>query len=56
VDCILGRRSGELGERWRWPSQKGEQDHVWTDDWRGGVKGLYLAEELAKGEAVFERK
>jgi len=55
VDCILGRREGELGERWRWPSHKGKEDHVWTDDWRGGVKGLDLGEELAKGEAVFER-
>jgi len=53
VDCMLGKREGELAERWRWPAHKAKNEHVWTDDWRGGVKGLDLKEELKKGQAVF---
>ncbi|KAK3049103.1 hypothetical protein LTR09_009522 [Extremus antarcticus] len=40
--------SKELRRKWRWPETKFRTDHVWTDDWRGGVKGMVLDEELAK--------
>ena len=49
VDCILGRRPRNFDEKWRFPAQRAREDHVWTEDWRGGVKGLVLDEELAKG-------
>ena len=52
VDIVLGEDRDELGaelrQKWQWPKQKFEADHVWTNDWRGGKKGLVLAEERAK--------
>ncbi|KAK3067831.1 hypothetical protein LTR53_015063 [Teratosphaeriaceae sp. CCFEE 6253] len=55
VDLVLGAPRDELGielaGKWRWPRERkgGNGDgHVWTDDWRGGVKGMVLDEELAK--------
>ncbi|TKA71311.1 hypothetical protein B0A55_07129 [Friedmanniomyces simplex] len=54
VDVVMREERDELGaelvKKWKWPAQRKEEDHVWTDDWRGGVKGMILDEELAKGE------
>ena len=52
VDAVLGQDRDQLGaelrQKWRWPKQQHKDQHVWTDDWRGGVKGLILDEELAR--------
>ncbi|GAB7350507.1 hypothetical protein MBLNU459_g1101t1 [Dothideomycetes sp. NU459] len=48
VDCLAGRVPEDFRGKWCWPKERGPVDHVWTDDWRGGVKGLVLDEELAK--------
>jgi sarcosine oxidase / L-pipecolate oxidase len=40
--------SQELKQKWRWPTEKFKTDHVWTDDWRGGRKGMILDEEYAR--------
>ncbi|KAK4902752.1 hypothetical protein LTR27_000691 [Elasticomyces elasticus] len=54
VDIMTGNEKDDLGaeltKKWKWPEQKKKVDHVWTDDWRGGVKGMYLDEEMAKGQ------
>jgi sarcosine oxidase/L-pipecolate oxidase len=34
-----------LQKKWAWPKQKYHFDHVWTNDWRGGRKGMILEEE-----------
>ncbi|WPH02101.1 Hypothetical protein R9X50_00495600 [Acrodontium crateriforme] len=39
---------GELRHKWQWPEMRSKEDHIWTDDWRGGRKGMVLDEELAK--------
>lgn len=53
VDVILDEPRDELGKelqaKWKWPKEKFHHDHVWTSDWRGGVKGMVLEEELQKG-------
>ncbi|QIW94801.1 hypothetical protein AMS68_000319 [Peltaster fructicola] len=41
----LGR---QLMEKWQWPSKPAPLDYRWTDEWRGGPKGMVLDEELAK--------
>ena len=50
ADVMLGQDRDALGaelrKKWRWPAQKFKHDHVWTDDWRGGKKGMILDEEL----------
>ncbi|KAF2767169.1 FAD dependent oxidoreductase [Teratosphaeria nubilosa] len=55
VDVLLGEARDELGRqlrrKWRWPMQRQREDHVWTNDWRGGKKGMVLDEELARGQA-----
>nr|POF03825.1 l-pipecolate oxidase [Quercus suber] len=52
LDVILQKDRDELGEelrqKWRWPAKKFAEDHIWTDDWRGGRKGMYLDEELRR--------
>ena len=52
ADVLQGRDRDELGaelrKKWRWPEKKFHLEHVWTDDWRGGSKGMILDEELAK--------
>lgn len=54
VDVMGGIERDDLGkecrEKWRWPTEKFRLDHVWTDDWRGGKKGMILDDELAKEE------
>ncbi|KAK5169829.1 uncharacterized protein LTR77_005807 [Saxophila tyrrhenica] len=40
--------SEELRRKWSWPKEKFRTEHVWTDDWRGGAKGMILDEELKK--------
>ncbi|KAK1086110.1 hypothetical protein LTR48_003899 [Friedmanniomyces endolithicus] len=59
VDVVMGEErdelGAELGKKWKWPAQRREEDQVWTDDWRGGVKGMILDEELAKGEVAAPR-
>ncbi|KAI7281627.1 FAD dependent oxidoreductase [Hortaea werneckii] len=52
ADVMLGQDRDALGKelrvKWRWPQQKHKTDHIWTDDWRGGRKGMILDEELGK--------
>ena len=52
VDVILGQDKDELGaelrRKWEWPKEKFRNDHIWTDDWRGGEKGMILDEEMKK--------
>ena len=52
VDVLLSQDRDELGaqlrKKWKWPTEKSRQDHIWTDDWRGGRKGMILDEEMAK--------
>ena len=55
VEVLLGAESDELGEelrkKWAWPREKFRTEHVFTDDWRGGRKGMVLDEEMgAQGE------
>lgn len=49
VQCIKGNTPVDFREKWRWPSERAVENHVWTNDWRGGEKGMVLAEELTKG-------
>ena len=51
VDCILGNTPEEFREKWKWP-QRGPEDDVWTNDFRGGRKGMILDEELRKGSRM----
>lgn len=52
VDVIKGQPRDDLGtalqKKWAWPEQKYHFDHVWTNDWRGGSKGMILAEEHSR--------
>jgi sarcosine oxidase/L-pipecolate oxidase len=45
----MGNPPPEFKDKWAWPKRDAE-DQVWTKDWRGGVKGMVLEEELKKGE------
>ena len=47
VDCIQGRTPEAFIGKWDWPARQSEAQ-VWTEDWRGGVKGMVLDEELAR--------
>ncbi|THV81113.1 FAD dependent oxidoreductase [Aureobasidium pullulans] len=49
VDCLLGNPPAEFKDKWAWP-ERDLEDQVWTKDWRGGVKGMVLEDELQKGE------
>ncbi|KAK5108949.1 hypothetical protein LTR62_007664 [Meristemomyces frigidus] len=55
VDVMSRQNRDELGKKlemkWKWPETRTENDHVWTEDWRGGIKGMVLDEEFKKGEA-----
>lgn len=51
VQCIKGSPPEGFKEKWKWPRERAVEDQVFTNDWRGGTKGMYLAEELAKGRA-----
>lgn len=52
VDVLLRQDRDELGaelrKKWKWPEKRHASDHIWTDDWRGGRKGMILDEEFAK--------
>ncbi|KAK4986296.1 hypothetical protein LTR50_005409 [Elasticomyces elasticus] len=52
VECVLGVETEGYRELWRWPERQAEDD-VWTNDWRGGVKGMVLDEEMGKGNAGY---
>ena len=56
VDVLQGKDRDELGatlrEKWAWPKEKFRDEHVWTDDWRGGRKGMVLSEEMGKGSKL----
>ena len=39
----------ELRSKWSWPKEKFADDHVWTNDWRGGRKGMILQDEMRVG-------
>jgi sarcosine oxidase/L-pipecolate oxidase len=49
VDVMKRQPRDDLGtalqKKWAWPKQKYHFDHVWTNDWRGGRKGMILEEE-----------
>jgi sarcosine oxidase/L-pipecolate oxidase len=53
MDVLLEQDRDELGKelrrKWRWPEKKFRNEHVFTDDWRGGRKGMILDEEVKKG-------
>ncbi|KAG9552531.1 FAD dependent oxidoreductase, partial [Aureobasidium melanogenum] len=49
VDCLMGNPPAEFKDKWAWPKRDLE-DQVWTKDWRGGIKGMVLEDELRKGE------
>lgn len=55
VDVMLDKPRDDLGktlkEKWTWPKTKYHSDHIWTDDWRGGKKGMVLDDELRRGQA-----
>nr|POF13352.1 l-pipecolate oxidase [Quercus suber] len=50
LDVVLRKDRDALGkelrQKWKWPARKSAQEHIWTDDWRGGEKGMHLDEEL----------
>lgn len=52
VDVLLRQDRDDLGaelrRKWQWPASRTPSSHIWTDDWRGGKKGMNLQEELAK--------
>ena len=52
VDVLTRCPHDELGkqlmQKWQWPSQPAALDFRWTDEWRGGPKGMVLDDELAK--------
>lgn len=68
VDVLQGRERDDLGrtlrQKWAWPVKEGEgwekgrggEGHVWTDDWRGGRKGMVLAEEMGWMREAGERE
>lgn len=52
VDVIVGGDRDDLGielkQKWAWPVERKKDDHVWTEDWRGGIRGMVLEEEYNK--------
>ncbi|KAJ9620486.1 hypothetical protein H2203_007692 [Taxawa tesnikishii (nom. ined.)] len=51
VKCVVGETPEAFREKWAWPTRQTE-DHISTDDWRGGRKGMILDEELGKGSRL----
>jgi sarcosine oxidase/L-pipecolate oxidase len=47
VECLLGNPPAEFKDKWSWP-ERDLEDQVWTRDWRGGIKGMVLQDELDK--------
>ncbi|KAL1302843.1 hypothetical protein AAFC00_003175 [Neodothiora populina] len=52
VQTILGKTPELFRGKWEWPAVRGVEDQVWTEDWRGGRKGMVLDEELRAGLEV----
>lgn len=54
VDVMKGQPRDSLGsallEKWKWPKEKYHSEHIWTDDWRGGRKGMILDEEFRRDQ------
>lgn len=50
VDSLMGNTPAAFKEKWAWPKERTLEDQVWTVDWRGGVKGMILNEELGKAK------
>lgn len=48
VATIEGRTPERFRGKWEWPRRKGD-DHVWSEDWRGGRRGMVLEEERERG-------
>nr|OQO30508.1 hypothetical protein B0A51_01737 [Rachicladosporium sp. CCFEE 5018] len=52
ADVVIRETRDDLGralqEKWRWPKERSSSDHIWTNDWRGGRKGMLLDEEMAR--------
>lgn len=51
VECVLGRTPEAFRGKWEWPATRAVDEHVWTEDWRGGRKGMVLDEELGVGQS-----
>ncbi|KAK8192676.1 hypothetical protein M8818_007848 [Zalaria obscura] len=54
VECILGKTPEAFKNKWSFP-QRGAEDQVWTEDWRGGKRGMILDEELKRGSKISEK-
>lgn len=50
VEALVGRTAEEFVGKWGWPLERGDGDQVWTEDWRGGRKGMVLEEEFKVGK------
>lgn len=52
VDVLLKQDRDDLGtelrKKWQWPATRELVYHTWTNDWRGGKKGMLLSEEFVK--------
>ncbi|KAF1348146.1 FAD dependent oxidoreductase [Delphinella strobiligena] len=47
VDTIGGVTPEAFRGKWEWPVRGGEEQ-VWSEDWRGGVRGMVLEEEMGR--------
>jgi len=47
VQCVLGKTPDLFKGKWEWP-ERAEEDQIYTTDWRGGMKGMILEDEIAK--------
>lgn len=56
VECVLGDTPEAFKGKWEWKEgMRVAEDQVWTEDWRGGVKGMVLDEEYKKGEKIRQK-
>ena len=59
VDVMKRQPRDALGsallQKWRWPKEKYHFDHIWTNDWRGGRKGMILDEEYSRDQKTMSK-
>jgi sarcosine oxidase/L-pipecolate oxidase len=59
VDVMKRQPRDDLGaallQKWRWPKEKYHFDHIWTNDWRGGRKGMILDEEHSRDQKTMSK-
>lgn len=48
VAAVMGSLDPLYANKWAWPRARKEEGDVWSCNWRGGRRGMHLAEELAK--------